>query len=93
MANNKVKTKHGEFEVKPLTFKERRELHKREIEAANVDGKVDNSKYIDLVNWVLDIALVSPQTILSDFDDTQVDEIGSDIYMHYKDGSKKKTSK
>ena len=93
MANNKVKTKHGEFEVKPLSFKERRELHRREVQAANIDGELDFSKYIDLINWVLHKALVSPQTVLDKFNDTEIDEIGSDIYMHYKEGSKKKTKK
>ena len=94
MANNKVKNKHGEFEVKPLSFKERRELHRLEIETANIDGdKMDFGKYVQLIDWVIEKALVSPAQKLEEFSDVEIDDIGSAIYNHYKKSSKKKTKK
>ena len=89
--SNKVKTKHGEYDVKPLSFKERRELHKLEIEAANIDGEMDFGKYIVLIDWVIQKALINPAAILDGLDDTEIDDIGSEIYTFYKNSSKKKT--
>jgi len=48
----KLKTKHGEFEIKPLTFSERRQLHKLEIDAANIGGEMDFGKYVEMIDWV-----------------------------------------
>ena len=36
----KVKTDHGTFEVRDITFKARRELHKLEVKAITQEGKL-----------------------------------------------------
>jgi|14_taG_2_1085336.scaffolds.fasta_scaffold146403_1 hypothetical protein len=89
----KVKTKHGEFEIKPLTFSERRQLHKLEIDAANIGGDMDFGKYVELIDWVLKKALLTPEQKLEGLDDNEIDDVGSEIYQHYKNSSKKKTKK
>ena len=92
--SEKIKTKHGEFDIKPLTFKERRELHRLEIETANINGEsMDYGKYLVLIDWVLLKALITPDLILEKFDDNQIDDIGSEIYNFYKNTSKKKNKK
>lgn len=89
----KIKTKHGEFEVKPLTFSERRHLHKLEIEAANIGGEMDFGKYIEMIDWLLKKTLLNPEVKLEGLDDNQIDDVGSEIYNHFKNSSKKKTKK
>ena len=50
-----IKTKHGEFEIRPITFGERRELHR--INAKTFwDGKVDPENYT-AVDHMVDTAL------------------------------------
>ena len=93
MENNKLKTKFGEFEIKPLTFSEKRELHRLEIGAANINGEMDFEKYIAMIDWVLKRALINPEQKLEGLDDNEIDEVGSQIYQHYKSSSKKKTKK
>ena len=39
-----VKTKKGEFEVQPINFKDRRELHRKEIRVY-WDNKLDTDAY------------------------------------------------
>lgn len=90
----KVKTKHGEFDVKPLSFKERRHLHKLEIEAANIDGDaMDFGKYVEMIDWLISKAIPNSESVLADFDDNEIDDIGAEIYAHVKNSSKKKTKK
>jgi|TARA_S200002703_G_scaffold61912_2_gene53802 hypothetical protein len=91
--SDKVKTKHGEFDVKPLSFKERRELHKLEIQAANIDGEMDFGKYIEMIDWILRKALINPEQKLEGLDDNQIDDVGSELYTFYKNSNKKKTKK
>ena len=90
----KVKTKHGEFDVKPLSFKERRQLHRLEIQAANIDGEnMDFGKYVEMIDWVISKTIPSSEAVLADFDDNQIDAIGAEIYTHLKNTNKKKTKK
>tara|TARA_R100001510_G_scaffold42877_1_gene39325 strand:+ start:5443 stop:5727 length:285 start_codon:yes stop_codon:yes gene_type:complete len=90
----KIKTKHGEFDIKPLSFKDRRTLHRMEINAANIDGeKMDYGAYVEMIDWVLNKSLINTEMVLKDFDDNQIDEIGSEIYAYIKNSNKKKTKK
>ena len=87
-----VKTKHGTFEVRSITFGERRELHRIELKA-NKDGTIDPDGYFNLLEFVMNKAFEKPAKTLEKFDDNEVDEILNDIYMHYKGLSKKKNLK
>ena len=87
-----IKTKHGEFEVRPINFAERRELHRLEMKVY-WDDKIDQDGYFDLLNWVMNKAFEDPEKMLKDYEDGKVDEILNDIYFHYKGLSKKKNSK
>lgn len=90
----KIKTKHGEFDIKPLSFKERRHLHRLEIDAANIDGdKMDFGKYVEMIDWVISKTIPNAEAVLADFDDNQIDDIGAEIYTHLKNTNKKKNKK
>ena len=51
-----VKTDHGEFECRDLTFKDRRELHRLEVSAVSTDGTVDSGKFYTVLEWVMEFA-------------------------------------
>jgi hypothetical protein len=84
-----VKTDHGEFEVKPLTFQDRRKLHSIEVRSVK-DGDIDLSSFFDVLNWVMNHAFDKPEELLDHLDDNQVDEVLLAIYNQYKEPSKKK---
>ena len=87
-----VKTKHGTFEVRSITFGERRELHRLEMKTF-WDESLDQDAYFDLLNWIMKKAFVNPEESLKKFNDAEIDEILNEIYLHYKGLSKKKNSK
>ena len=84
-----VKTDHGEFEVKPLTFRDRRALHSIEVKSVK-DGDIDLSSFFDVLNWVMDHAFDDAEKVLNHLDDNQIDEVLLAIYNNYKEPSKKK---
>ncbi len=85
----KVNTNHGDFEVKELTFKDRRELHSLEIQSAT-DGEVDLSKFYNVLNWVMDFAFDNAEEVLGELGDNEIDEVLLAVYNRYKEPSKKK---
>tara|TARA_R100001463_G_scaffold37607_2_gene80739 strand:- start:3962 stop:4228 length:267 start_codon:yes stop_codon:yes gene_type:complete len=85
-----IKTKHGNFEVRELTFQKRRELHRLEISTLDANGKVDLEKYYDVMEFVMSYAFDDPEASLSHLDDTDIDIVLSDIYSRYKNPPKKK---
>ena len=86
-----VKTAHGDFTVKDITFKDRRHLHRLEIKAIKKDGEMDMEKYYDVLEWVMDFAWDSPEEALAELTDNQCDEVLAAIYSAYKEPSKKKS--
>jgi|TARA_R110001583_G_scaffold45091_1_gene142416 hypothetical protein len=84
-----VKTDHGEFEVNPLTFKDRRVLHGMEVKSIK-DGDVDLSTFYHVLNWIMDFAFDDPEKSLGNLEDNQIDEVLLAIYNKYKEPSKKK---
>jgi len=87
-----VKTKHGTFEVRSITFGERRELHRFEMLTV-WEESLDKKAYLDLLDWVMNKAFENPEESLKNLDDAQIDEVLNDIYLHYKGLSKKKNLK
>ncbi len=87
----KITTPHGDFKIRELSFADRRKLHRLEIKAVAIDGEVDQTKYFDVLDWVMNFAFEDPEKSLSKLDDNEVDEILSTIYQEYKGISKKKT--
>ena len=85
-----VKTKKGEFEVEPINFKDRRELHRKEIKVY-WDNKLDTDAYYELLDWVMNKAFKNPEEALGTFKDEETDDILSAIYQEYKGVSKKKS--
>ena len=49
----KVSTTHGDFVVNAISFKDRRELHKLEIQAISVDGQVETGSFYNILEWVV----------------------------------------
>ena len=47
-----IKTPHGEFEIRPITFGERRELHRLEMKVF-WDDEIERDAYFDLLNWCM----------------------------------------
>lgn len=47
-----VKTKNGNFEVRSITFGERRELHRLEMKTF-WDESLDQDAYFELLDWVM----------------------------------------
>tara|TARA_R100001530_G_scaffold76304_2_gene53569 strand:- start:24 stop:296 length:273 start_codon:yes stop_codon:yes gene_type:complete len=87
-----IKTPHGEFEVRPITFGERRELHRLEMKVF-WDDQIEKDAYFDLLNWCMEKAFENPEETFKKLDDAQIDEVLNEVYLHYKGISKKKTSK
>lgn len=87
-----VKTKHGNFEVRSITFGERRQMHMLAMKAYKND-QLDIDGYFALSDWIMKKAFDDYESQLKDFNDTEVDEIINDIYTYYKGLSKKKNSK
>tara|TARA_R100001163_G_C5057140_1_gene193643 strand:+ start:390 stop:650 length:261 start_codon:yes stop_codon:yes gene_type:complete len=84
-----VKTDHGDFEVKDLTFRDRRYLHGLEVNST-ANGEFDMSKFYNVLNWIMEFAFEKPEEKLGKFEDNQIDEILLAIYNQYKEPSKKK---
>ena len=85
-----IKTQHGDFECRDLTFKRRRELHRLEVQAVDSDGNFQQDKYYDIIEWVMNFAFPNAEQELSHLDDVQIDLVLTDIYTAYKKPSKKK---
>ena len=84
-----VKTPHGEFDVRDLTFRDRRKLHSLEIRSVS-DGEVDLNKFYEVLEWVMDFAFKNPEDTFAKLDDNQIDEVLLAVYNEYKEPSKKK---
>ena len=87
-----MKTKHGEYEIRPITFGDRRELHRLEMKVY-WDENIDKDSYFDLLNWVMTKAFDNPEESLKDLDDAKIDEVLNEIYYHYKGLDQKKKLK
>lgn len=83
-----MKTKHGEFDIRPITFGERREIHKLEMKVYWED-KIEREAYFELLDFVMHKAFEDPEAALKDLDDAQIDELLNEIYFEYKNISKK----
>ena len=85
-----VKTKHGDFECRELTFKKRRELHRLEIGALGADGQINLDKYYDVMEFIMSYAFVSAADSLGKLEDAKLDTGLSAIYTRNKKTHKKK---
>ena len=85
-----IKTPHGEFEIRPITFGERRELHRLEMKVF-WDDEIERDANFDLLNWCMTKAFQDPEETLKDLDDAQIDEVLNEVYLEYKGLTKKKT--
>lgn len=84
-----IKTDHGTFECRELTFKDRRELHQLEVNCI-IDDKVDMQQFLKVLDWVMVFAIENPEEKLGHLDDNSIDEVLMTIYNSYKEPSKKK---
>ena len=87
-----VKTKHGDFDVRPITFGERRELHRLEMYLYEGEN-INKEAYFNLLDWVMNKAFVDPEKSLEKLDDAAIDEVLNEIYIYYKELSQKKILK
>ena len=88
-----LKTDHGSFELRDLTFADRRKLHRMEIAAIDIKtGEMNSDKFYDMLEWVMNFSFKKPQEIFADMDDNQIDEVLIAAYNKYKAGVSKKKS-
>ncbi len=87
----KVKTDHGTFEVRDITFKARRELHKLEVKAITKEGEINTEKFFDVLDWVLNFGFSDPEKDLGKLDDNAIDSVLMSVYNAYKDPNPKKS--
>jgi len=85
-----IKTKFGDFEVNALTFKDRRVLHRLEVQAIDTNGAFQQEKYYDVIEWVMDFAFDNPEAVLSHLNDVEIDQVLTEVYSAYKKPTKKK---
>tara|TARA_R100000742_G_C4268258_1_gene86616 strand:- start:1064 stop:1330 length:267 start_codon:yes stop_codon:yes gene_type:complete len=85
-----VKTEHGDFECRDLTFKDRRALHRLEVQAIDSDGNFQQDKYYDVIEWVMNYAFIDAESTLGHLNDIQIDNVLTEIYSAYKEPQKKK---
>ena len=85
-----VKTDHGNFSVKPITFKGRRDLHRKEINALDNKGGVKTSEFYNVLEWVQEYAFEDPEKELGKLDDNAIDEVLMAIYNRFKEPNVKK---
>ena len=87
----KIKTAHGEFNVRDMKFPDRRIMHRLEIDTVTTNGDVSQGKFFDILEWVREYAFKDSEKELGHLDDNDIDEVLSDVYKKYKGPSKKKT--
>jgi|TARA_R110002020_G_scaffold37537_3_gene113313 hypothetical protein len=88
-----VKTDHGTFECRELTFADRRKLHRLEVSAVDLKtGEMNSEKFFDVLEFVMNFAFKNPDKELASMDDNIIDEVLIAIYNKYKKGPSKKKS-
>tara|TARA_R110000824_G_scaffold51145_1_gene142913 strand:- start:338 stop:601 length:264 start_codon:yes stop_codon:yes gene_type:complete len=85
-----VKTDHGSFDVRDLTFKDRRELHKLEVNSVDSNSDIKINNFLVVLDWIMEFAFEKPEEALGKFNDAVIDEVLIAIYNAYKEPSKKK---
>lgn len=88
-----LKTDHGSFEIRDLTFADRRKLHRMEVAAIDLTtGDMNSNKFYDMLEWIMEFAFDQPEEQFAKLDDNQIDEILIAAYNEYKSGVSKKKS-
>ena len=89
----KLKTDHGDFEIRELTFADRRKIHRMEVAAIDLKtGEMNNDKFYDMLEYIMNFSFTNPEKLFAEMDDNVIDEILIAAYNKYKSGvSKKKT--
>lgn len=89
----KLKTDHGDFEIRELTFADRRKIHRMEVAAIDLKtGEMNNDKFYDMLDHIMNFSFTNPEKLFAEMDDNVIDEILIAAYNKYKSGvSKKKT--
>ncbi|MAE83504.1 MAG: hypothetical protein CMB80_12250 [Flammeovirgaceae bacterium] len=85
-----VKTDHGEFTVRDITFAERRELHRAEIRAAKGTEEIDAEAFYELLEHVRELAFEDSEKIFAELNDNEIDAVLVEVYNAYRDGISKK---
>ena len=56
-----LKTDHGSFEIRDLTFADRRKLHRMEIAAIDIKtGEMNSKGFYDVLEWIMNFAIKIP---------------------------------
>jgi hypothetical protein len=89
----KIKTPHGDFDVKEITYAKQRELHRLELKSIDVDsGKLDVDGWMSLLDEVALLAFGTMEEAadkLQNFRQEEIDTILSAIHNAYIQPPKK----
>jgi len=83
-----LKTDHGTFEVREISFKQQRKLHRLNALCWQT-GELDLDAYYNLLDEVHAVSGLS-QRELDDLDDNQIDTVLQACFLSYKGLSSKK---
>lgn len=89
----KIETKNGNYDVSEITYKQKRELHRLELKAIDVDtGKLIVDRWMDLLDHVAILAFGSEEEVekqLGNLEQEKIDLVLSEIQSSYQTLPKK----
>jgi len=85
-----IKTDHGSFEIRDITFAQRRDLHRVEIRVAGNGDEINPESFYELLEFVRDMAFGDDEKVFEKLDDNQIDAVLLAAYNKYREGVSKK---
>jgi len=85
-----IKTDHGSFEIRDITFAQRRDLHRVEIRVAGNSGEINPESFYELLEFVREMAFGDDEKIFEKLDDNEIDTVLLAAYNKYREGVSKK---
>jgi|TARA_R110002073_G_scaffold238774_2_gene399878 hypothetical protein len=84
----KIETKNGNYDVSEITYKQKRELHRLELKALNIEtGKLDVDRWMDLLDHIAILAFGSEEEAekqLGGLEQEKIDLVLSEIQSSYQ---------
>jgi len=84
-----IKALKKDWEVRPITFKDRRYLYKENVKVYTSKDKFDWDLYYEMIEFVLSTAFEDHETFLKDIPDVGLDELAREILQSYLNLEKK----
>lgn len=85
-----ITTDHGSFEIRDITFAQRRDLHRVEIRVAQGSDEINPESFYELLEFVREMAFGDEEKVFEKLDDNQIDAVLLAAYNKYREGVSKK---